>query len=98
MTQAFFHDFRARFDASPLRNAFAPRKPRNALLRVLLGLLGVAVLVVLLGIGLVVGSLMLGFALLRRLFGGAPRKGAIRRDAFDAEYRVVRKDGQPLLR
>ncbi|TDK27246.1 hypothetical protein E2F46_03315 [Luteimonas aestuarii] len=99
MTQAFFHGFRARFAASPLGNAFAPRKPRNPLLRVAFGLLGVALLLVLLVVGLVVGTLMIGFALLRRLLGRSARPGAIKRDdAFDAEYRVVRKGDQPLLR
>lgn len=98
MASGFFHGFHARFDASPLRNAFAPRKPRSALLRVLFGLVGVALLIVLLAIGLVVGTLMLSFALLRRVLGRRPRASAIDRDVVDADYRVVRKDSQPLLR
>lgn len=98
MASGFFHGFHARFDASPLRNAFAPRKPRSALLRVLFGLVGVALLIVLLAIGLVVGTLMLSFALLRRVLGRRPRASVIDRDVVDADYRVVRKDSQPLLR
>ena len=47
--QAFF------FDASRLRNAFAPRKPRHPLVRVALGLLGVAVLLVLVFASVFVG-------------------------------------------
>jgi hypothetical protein len=98
MASGFFHAFHTRFDASALRNAFAPRKPRNALLRVLLGLVGVALLVVLLAVGLVVGTLMLTFTMLRRLAGGSRQAGAKDRNVVDAEYRVVRKNGQPLLR
>lgn len=98
MSTGFFHTFHARFDASPLRNAFAPRKPRSALLRVLLGLVGVALLIVLLAVGLVVGTLMLTFSLLRRLAGGGRRAQPVDHSVVDAEYRVVSKNDQPLLR
>jgi hypothetical protein len=98
MSTGFFHTFHARFDASPLRNAFAPRKPRSALLRVLLGLVGVALLIVLLAVGLVVGTLMLTFSLLRRLAGGGRRTQPVDHSVVDAEYRVVSKNDQPLLR
>lgn len=95
MASGFFHGFHARFDASPLRNAFSPRKPRNMLLRVLLGLLGIALLVVLLGIGLVVGTLMLTFGLLRRLLGKRTRVQVADSNVVDGEYRVVPKAGEP---
>jgi len=103
MPSAFFHGFRARFDASSWRNAFTPRKPRNALLRVAFGLLGLALLVVLLGVGLVVGATMLAFGLLRRLLARGQDRARSGADAAgeqvsDGEYRVVRKPGQPLLR
>ncbi len=101
MASGFFQGFHARFDASPLRNVFSPRKPRNVLLRVLLGLLGIALLVVLLAIGLVVGTLMLAFGLLRRLLGKRTRVQVADGNVMDGEYRVVPKAGQsgePMLR
>ena len=48
-----------RFDTSRLHAAFAPRKPRNPLLRLLAGLLGVVVLAAMLVVGLFVGTAML---------------------------------------
>lgn len=98
MAPGFFRTFHARFDASPLRNAFAPRKPRNALLRVLLGLVGIAVLAVLLVVGLAVGVLMLAFGLARRALGRRARQRPADARVVDAEYSVVGKSGQPLLR
>ena len=38
MSNPFFRDLHARFDASGVRAMFAPRKPRRPVLRVLLGL------------------------------------------------------------
>ncbi|MCR6662929.1 MAG: hypothetical protein NVV60_07205 [Luteimonas sp.] len=101
MASGFFHGFQARFDASPLRSAFSPRKPRNALLRIAFGLVGIALLVVLLAIGLVVGATMLAFGMLRRLFGKRPAMQAVDGSVVDGEYRVVSKPGragQPILR
>ena len=98
MASGFFHQFHARFDASPLRHAFSPRKPRQPLLRIALGLLGVALLVVLLAVGLVVGTAMLAFGLLRRLIGRSGKPAAVEGRVVDGEYRVVPKTGQPLLR
>jgi hypothetical protein len=86
------------FDSSRLRSAFAPRKPRNALLRVVFGLLGLGLLAVLLVFGLFVGAAMLGAGLLLRLW--RQRKQPIAADprVVDAEYRVVRKPVLPLPR
>ena len=42
-----------------VRNLFAPRKPRHPLLRIAVGLVGLALLAVLVVIGLVVGVAML---------------------------------------
>lgn len=98
MASGFFHPFHARFDASSLRNAFSPRKPRHPLLRVMLGLLGVALLLVLLAVGLVAGTAMLAFGLLRRLLGRGGKPAAVEGHVVDGEYRVVPKAGQPLLR
>ena len=96
MSSVFFRTLHARFDASGLRGLFTPRKPRNPLLRVALGLVGVAVLAVLLVVGLVVGAAMVSLGLLRGALRGRTHKPA--RESLDAEYRVVSKPGQPVLR
>jgi len=99
MSSVFFRTLHARFDASGLRGLFTPRKPRNALLRVALGLVGIAILVVLLVVGLFVGAAMVSFGLLRgALRSRGKAAGQQRADALDAEYRVVPKAGQPILR
>ena len=96
MSSVLFRSLHARFDASGMRGLFTPRKPRNPLLRVALGLVGVALLCVLLVVGLVVGAGMLAFGLLRGAL--RPRAAKSRERTLDAEYRVVSKPGQPGLR
>lgn len=97
MSNAFFRDLHARFDASGVRAMFAPRKPRHPLLRIALGLLGVAMLAVLLVVGLFVGAAMILFGITRRLL---VRRPAARPDAriVEAEYRVVRERNHAALR
>ncbi|TDK33846.1 hypothetical protein [Luteimonas terrae] len=97
MSNAFFRDLHARFDASGVRAMFAPRKPRHPLLRIALGLVGVAMLAVLLVAGVFIGAAMIMFGLARRLLvrqPAAPRDGRI----VDAEYRVVRNRDHAALR
>lgn len=99
MSNPFFRDLHARFDASGVRAMFAPRKPRHPVLRVLLGLTGVALLAVLLVAGLFIGAAMILFGVARRLLvrrGRDPRTVDAR--FVDAEYRVVRDRDQPVLR
>lgn len=97
MSNAFFRDLHARFDASGVRAMFAPRKPRHPLLRIALGLVGVAMLAVLLVAGVFIGAAMILFGLTRRLLTRAP---AAPRDSriVDAEYRVVRNRDHAALR
>ena len=99
MSNPFFRDLHARFDTSGVRAMFAPRKPRHPLLRVLLGLTGVALLAVLLVAGLFIGAAMILFGITRRLLvrGGRDTRAADAR-FVDAEYRVVRDRDQPVLR
>ncbi len=99
MSNAFFRDLHARFDASGVRAMFAPRKPRHPVLRVLLGLTGLALLAVLLVAGLFIGAAMLLFGVARRLFVRGQRTPD-RVDAryVDAEYRVVRERDPAVLR
>jgi hypothetical protein len=74
------------FDSTRLHALFAPRKPRHPLLRGLAGLLGLALLALLLAAGLLL-------RLWRRR--ARPLARARRRDAMDAEYRVIERGGLP---
>ena len=76
------------FQFNAFRNAFAPRKPRHPLLRLGIGLLGLAVLAVLVFVSVFVGAAML------RQRG----KPVARDHAMEGEYRVVRKQALPLPR
>lgn len=93
-----FRTFQSRFSTAGVSALFAPRKPRHPLLRLLLGLVGVALLAVLLVVGLVVGAAMLTGGLLWRLWRQRGKPVATDERVVDAEYRVVSKPGQPLLR
>jgi energy-converting hydrogenase Eha subunit G len=82
-----FDQFNAR-----MRNTFsAPRKPRHRVLRVALGLVGVAVLAVLVMFGLFVGAAMIATGLLFKLWKQRGRPLANQRDSrvLDGEFRVV---------
>ena len=91
-----------RFDSthlhSRLHGLFAPpRKPRTPALRVLFGLVGVALLAVLVFFGLFVGAAMLtaglAWRMLRRRGGQAGTAGQER--VVDAEYRVIDRQRLP---
>ncbi len=73
------------------RDFFAPRKPRHRLLRIVVALIGVAVLVGLLVVGVVVGAAMLTVGLLSRLWRRRGKPVAATTRALEGEYRVVRK-------
>lgn len=77
--------------------SFRPCKPRNPLLRLACGLMGLAVLVLLVGFGLFIGLGMLLFAAARRL--SRPRPVAVPADptAIEGEYTVVSKASEPSL-
>ena len=87
-----------RFDASRLHAVFEPRKPRNPLLRVLAGLVGLVVLAGMLVVGLFVGTAMLLAGLGLRLLRQRNRPAARPRDVVEGEYRIVGKPGLPLAR
>ena len=89
MSSAYFRTLHARFDASGLRGVFSPRKPRSMVLRILLGLVGVALLAVLLVVGVFVGAAMILFGLLRHLLRRRVPQAQRRGDVIDVEYRVV---------
>ncbi len=89
-----------RSDSFHLHGLFSPRKPRTPALRVLFGLVGVALLALLVFFGLFVGAAMLtaglAWRLLRRRGGQASTARPAR--VVDAEYRVVDKPRLPTPR
>ena len=93
-----YRHLHAHVDATGLGAMFSPRKPRHPLLRVGVGLVGVALLMGLLVVGVVVGGAMLAVGLVRRAL--LPRAGRAQpaRSTIDADYRVVRKPALPLGR
>lgn len=81
---------------SALRALLEPRKPRHRALRVLFGVVGVALLAVLAVVGIAVGALMLTCGLVYRLLRGGARRervGATR--VLDGEYRTVARPALP---
>jgi hypothetical protein len=92
----------SRFDSrhvmSVLRAVLEPRKPRHRVLRVLLGLAGVALLAVLVVVGVAVGAVMLTLGLGYRLLTGGSRRAAAPTRVVDGEYRVVARAVLPASR
>lgn len=76
----------------------APRRPRNPLLRITLGVLGIALLLVLVVVGVFVGIAMLIGGMLWRLWVTRGERAGVRKRSatVDADYRVVRKSQLPL--
>ncbi|MEZ0469575.1 hypothetical protein [Luteimonas salinilitoris] len=97
MISNFFNILHLRYRASGVSAVFSPRKPRHPLLRLAFGLLGLALLAVLLVFGVVIGAAMLTAGLAMRLLRQReqPDAGRQRRGALDGEFRIVDK---PLLR
>lgn len=75
---------------------FRPSKPRNPLLRLLLGLLGLVVLALLVALGLFVGLAMLLFTAARRLMATTAPVSTAPSQVLEGEYSLVDKPGQPL--
>ena len=76
--------------------SYCPSKPRNPLLKVLVGLLVLALLLVLVGFGLVIGLGMLLFAAVRRLMRPTAAKARAESGVIEGEFVEVRKAGTPL--
>ncbi len=78
-------------------SAFAPRKPRHPLMRFTLGLLGLALLGLLIFFGLFIGAAMIAVGIVYKLLSkrGKPVAAAQGGDAMEGEYRVVRKPVLP---
>jgi hypothetical protein len=84
------------FQFGQFRTLFAPRKPRHPLVRVAVGVLGVAILGVMVFVGVFVGAAMIMAGLAWKLL--AQRKStprAVDASVVEGEYRVVRKPALP---
>lgn len=91
--------FRAyHFDTARLHALFAPRKPRNPLVKLMLGLVGLCVLVAMVFVGVFVGAAMLLVGLGLRLWRQRGKPVAQPRHVVEGEYRVVGKPGLPFAR
>ena len=81
------------------RTLFEPRKPRHPLVRLAVGLAGLAILAVLIFFSVFVGAAMILAGIGWKLFNrGGRRSAAARSDVVEGEYRVVRKPVLPLPR
>lgn len=79
--------------------SYCPSKPRNPLLRILVGALGLAVLVLLVGFGLVIGLGMLLFAAVRRLMRPTAVPASASEGVIEGEFvHVVKSDTRLGLR
>ncbi|MFP7722158.1 hypothetical protein [Lysobacter sp. A3-1-A15] len=76
---------------SRVRDAFAPRKPRHPLVRIAFGLVGLALLAVLVVFGAVVGAAMIAAGLLYKLWRsrGTPVARGAGRPVVEGQYRVL---------
>lgn len=86
------------FQFGNVRTLFEPRKPRHPLVRLAVGLAGLAILAVLIFFGVFVGAAMILVGVTWKLLSRARRDAAPRRDVVEGEYRVVRKPALPLSR
>ena len=91
--------FHARWTSDPRFAAFtAPRRPRHPLLRLALGVVGLALLLGLLFVSVFVGLAMLAGGMLWRMWKqrGKPIAAHARAGAIEGEFRIVGKAGLPL--
>ena len=84
------------FQFGQFRTLFAPRKPRHPLVRVAVGLLGVAILGVMVFVGVFVGAAMIMAGLAWKLLAQrkTPARG-VDANVEEGVYRVVRKPAWP---
>jgi hypothetical protein len=85
------------FNFDQFRHVFAPRKPRHPLVKLAVGLLGLAILAGLVFVSVFVGAAMiLGGIAMKLLSQRGKRPSATRQQVVDGEYRVLRKPALPL--
>lgn len=88
--------FARHFQFDRFGSAFTPRKPRHPLLRFTLGLLGLALLGLLIFFGLFIGAAMIAVGIVYKLL--SKRNGSVaatNADAMEGEFRVVDKPVLP---
>ncbi|KAF1014560.1 MAG: hypothetical protein GAK31_02047 [Stenotrophomonas maltophilia] len=93
--------FNRTFAFNQFRTLFAPRKPRHPLVRVAVGLLGLAILAAMVFIGVFVGAAMILVGLAWKPLASRKRSGPRRTEdasVVEGEYRVVRKSALPMSR
>ena len=71
--------------------SYCPSKPRSPLLRILVGILGLALLVLLVAFGLVIGLGMLLFAAVRRLLRPSAAPARASEAVIEGEFGHVEK-------
>ena len=86
------------FQFNQFRALFAPRKPRHPLVRVAVGLLGLAILAALVFVGVFVGAAMIIAGLAWKLLAQRKNARTAPSQVVDGEYRVVRKQALPMSR
>ncbi|HYG04865.1 MAG TPA: hypothetical protein VD865_00445 [Stenotrophomonas sp.] len=87
------------FQFGNVRSLLEPRKPRHPLVRLAVGLAGLAILAVLIFFSVFVGAAMILVGVTWKLLSrGTRREATPRRGVVDGEYRVVRKPALPLSR
>lgn len=86
------------FQFNQFRTLFAPRKPRHPLMRVAVGLLGLAILAALVFVGVFVGAAMIIAGLAWKLLAQRKNARTAPSQVVDGEYRVVRKQALPMSR
>jgi hypothetical protein len=86
------------FNFDQIRHVFAPRKPRHPLVKLAVGLLGLAILAGLVFVSVFVGAAMIlgGIAVKLLSQRGNRRTCTPHQRVVDGEYRVVRKPALPL--
>jgi energy-converting hydrogenase Eha subunit G len=85
-----------RFDFTRLRAVTSPRKPRHPLLRLACGLVGVALLAVMVFFGLFVGAAMIAGGMVFKLMSQRGKPASARQRVVEGEYHVVRKPVLPM--
>jgi len=86
------------FQFGNVRTLFEPRKPRHPLVRLAAGLVGLAILAVLIFFSVFVGAAMILAGIAWKLLARSRRAVAQPRGVVEGEYRVVRKQALPLSR
>ncbi len=86
------------FQFNQFRTLLQPRKPRHPLVRVAVGLLGLAILAALVFVGVFVGAAMIIAGVAWKLLSQRKQARNVPSQVMDGEYRVVRRAEFPLPR